>query len=110
MNNTLETKNQKPIYAPKKNWLGISDWIVDKIGVRPATWKPILKVFKAIVAGSKYMESPIFGPIYKSLMSERFRQQFPNVKMLVGLTKNNPMRIASLGQVTPQMVREMERA
>jgi Pyruvate/2-oxoacid:ferredoxin oxidoreductase delta subunit len=68
MNNTLETKNEKPIYTPKKSRLGISDWLVDKIGVRPATWKPILKVFKAIVAGSKYMESPIFGPIYKAAM------------------------------------------
>jgi Pyruvate/2-oxoacid:ferredoxin oxidoreductase delta subunit len=64
----MNTPPQKTIYAPKKSWLGISDWIVDKIGVRPATWKPILKVFKMIVAGSKYMESPIFGPIYKRLM------------------------------------------
>lgn len=68
MNKTLEAKTQKPIYTVKKSWLGISDWIIDKIGVRPATWKPILKVFKLIVAGSKYMETPIFGPIYKSLM------------------------------------------
>lgn len=58
----------KPVYKAKKSWLGISDWIVDKIGVRPATWKPILKVFKLIVAGSRYMEKPIFGPIYKRLM------------------------------------------
>jgi len=64
----LDTNNSRPIYTPKKSWLGISDWIIDKIGVRPATWKPVLKVFKLIVAGSKYMESPIFGPIYKRLM------------------------------------------
>ena len=64
----MDTIPQREIYVPKKSWLGISDWIVDKIGVRPATWKPILKVFKMIVAGSKYMESPIFGPIYKRLM------------------------------------------
>lgn len=59
---------EKPVYQPKKSFLGISDWIVDKIGVRPATWKPILKVFRLIVAGSKYMEKPIIGPIYKRLM------------------------------------------
>ena len=64
----MEPTSQKKIYVPKKSWLGISDWIVDKIGVRPATWKPILKVFKMIVAGSKYMETPFFGPIYKRLM------------------------------------------
>jgi Pyruvate/2-oxoacid:ferredoxin oxidoreductase delta subunit len=64
----MEQTPLKKIYTPKKSWLGISDWIVEKIGVRPATWKPILKVFKLIVAGSKYMETPIFGPIYKRLM------------------------------------------
>ncbi|MEA5079820.1 MAG: 4Fe-4S binding protein [Anaerolineaceae bacterium] len=68
MNQLPETKVEKPIYTVKKSWLGISDWILDKVGVRPATWKPILKVFKMIVAGSKYMEKPVFGPIYKRLM------------------------------------------
>ena len=68
MNETRTPINQKPIYVPRPRGLGISDWIVDKIGVRPVTWKPILKVFKAIVAGSKYMETPIIGPIYKKLM------------------------------------------
>jgi Pyruvate/2-oxoacid:ferredoxin oxidoreductase delta subunit len=68
MNQINTTTKQKPIYTPRKKGLGIGDWIVDKIGVRPSTWKPILKVFKAIVAGSKYMEAPIFGPIYKKLM------------------------------------------
>jgi hypothetical protein len=64
----MNTNGKKPIYAPKKSRLGISDWIVEKIGVRPATWKPIFKVFKMIVAGSKYMETPIIGPIYKAAM------------------------------------------
>ena len=68
MNTRLSHDTPKPIYTPKKSWLGISDWIIDKIGVRPVTWKPILKVFKLIVAGSKYMDKPIFGPIYKRLM------------------------------------------
>jgi Pyruvate/2-oxoacid:ferredoxin oxidoreductase delta subunit len=68
MNTTTTKVEEKPIYTVKKSWLGISDWIVDKVGVRPATWKPILKVFKAIVAGSKYMETPFFGPIYNRLM------------------------------------------
>jgi Pyruvate/2-oxoacid:ferredoxin oxidoreductase delta subunit len=68
MSDTYKPINEKPIYTPRKKGLGIFDWIVEKIGVRPLTWKPILKVFKAIVAGSKYMDSPIFGPIYKRLM------------------------------------------
>lgn len=68
MNNMQTTDNTKPVYVPRKSWLGISDWLIDKLGVRPATWKPVLKVFKMIVAGSKYMESPVFGPIYKRLM------------------------------------------
>ncbi|MCX6056092.1 MAG: 4Fe-4S binding protein [Chloroflexi bacterium] len=68
MDQNTTTHQSKPIYVTKKSWLGISDWIVEKIGVRPATWKPILKVFKMIVAGSKYMEKPIIGPIYKRLM------------------------------------------
>ena len=68
MNATKTDKASKPVYTPKKSWLGISDWIVDKVGVRPVTWKPILKVFKAIVAGSKYMETPIIGPVYNRLM------------------------------------------
>lgn len=58
----------KPIYQSKKSRWGISDWIVDHIGVRPATWKPILKIFRMIVAGSKKMDTPVFGPVYKRLM------------------------------------------
>lgn len=68
MAKNVSSKMTKPVYQVKKSWLGVSDWLVDKIGVRPATWKPILKVFKMIVAGSKYMEKPIIGPIYKRLM------------------------------------------
>ena len=68
MNIVNSTENEKPVYVPKKKGLGIADWVIDKVGVRPVTWKPILKVFKAIVAGSKYMEAPIFGPIYKAAM------------------------------------------
>lgn len=66
--NEVKTAEKKPIYTPRKSWLGISDWIVDKVGARPATWKPILKVFKAIVAGSKYMETPVVGPLYNAAM------------------------------------------
>ena len=68
MNTEAKPPVEQPIYVPRKSWLGISDWIVDKIGVRPITWKPVLKIFKLIVAGSKYMDAPIFGPIYKRLM------------------------------------------
>ena len=65
---TETTTAKKPIYQVKKSWLGISDWIVDKVGVRPATWNFILKVFRLIVKGSKHMDAPVFGPIYKRLM------------------------------------------
>jgi Pyruvate/2-oxoacid:ferredoxin oxidoreductase delta subunit len=68
MNTAKSSEGKRPVYVPKKSWLGISDWIIEKIGVRPVTWKPILKVFKMIVAGSKYMGAPIFGPIYNRLM------------------------------------------
>ena len=51
-----------------------------------------------------------FRPADKSLMSERFKQHFPNVKMLVGITKNNPLVITDIHQVTPEIVREMELA
>jgi uncharacterized protein (DUF362 family) len=51
-----------------------------------------------------------FRPADKSLMSERFRQHFPNVKMLVGLTKNSPLVIKNLNEVTPEIVRQMEQA
>ena len=68
MNTVSTEENTKPVYQVKKSWLGISDWIVDKVGVRPATWNFILKVFRMIVRGSKHMEAPVFGPIYKRLM------------------------------------------
>ncbi|NMC86806.1 MAG: 4Fe-4S binding protein [Anaerolineaceae bacterium] len=68
MNTVSTEENTKPVYQVKKSWLGISDWIVDKVGVRPATWNFILKVFRMIVKGSKHMEAPVFGPIYKRLM------------------------------------------
>jgi uncharacterized protein (DUF362 family) len=51
-----------------------------------------------------------FRPADKSLMSDRFKKHFPNVKMLVGLTKNNPMIITDIHQVTPKMTRKMELA
>jgi Pyruvate/2-oxoacid:ferredoxin oxidoreductase delta subunit len=63
-----EAEIRKPVYKHKKSLLGISDWIVDKFGVRPYSWKFILKVFKLIVSGSKYMEKPVLGPIYNRLM------------------------------------------
>ena len=58
----------KPVYKHKNSFLGISDWILDKVGVRPFSWNFILKVFKMIVKGSRYMEKPVFGPVYNRLM------------------------------------------
>lgn len=46
----------------------------------------------------------------RSLLGERFQKHFPNVKMLVGLTKNNPLQITDIHALTPKMVREMELA
>lgn len=51
-----------------------------------------------------------FRPADRSMMSDRFRKNFPNVKMLVGLTINNPLTITDINEVTPEMVREMEAA
>ncbi len=60
--------DRKPVFVPKNKGLGIADWIIDKIGARPATWKPTLAIFRLILNGSKKMQSPIIGPIYKRLM------------------------------------------
>jgi len=59
-----------------------------------------------IIGTPKYFN---FRPADRSLMSDRFKKNFPNVKMFVGLTKNNEThKIQNVDDVTPEMVREME--
>lgn len=87
----------------------------EMMGVDPSANKLIIEAVRrgfgdpnVEVIGTKRVVK--FRPADKSLVSERFKQHYPNVKMLVGLTKNNPMLISDVDQVTPQMVREMEQA
>ncbi|MCE1254445.1 MAG: 4Fe-4S binding protein [Anaerolineae bacterium] len=68
MNRTPEFPKTKPVYEIKNSRLGLSDWIKEKIGVRPESWPFMLKLFKLILSGSKYMKNPVIGPIYKRLM------------------------------------------
>jgi len=50
-----------------------------------------------------------FRPADKSMLSGRFRENWPRVKILVGLTPNNHKHvITDINAVTPEMVREME--
>ena len=49
-----------------------------------------------------------FRPADNSMLSERFRKNWPDVKILVGLTPNMKMEINDVNAVTPEMVREME--
>lgn len=59
-----------------------------------------------IIGTPKYFN---FRPADKSLLNDRFRKNFPNVKVLVGVTKNDAIhKITNLGDVTPELVREME--
>ncbi len=59
-----------------------------------------------IIGEPKYFK---FRPADRSLLGERFRTNFPNVKMLVGISKNDDThKITQIDQVTPEMVREME--
>ena len=46
----------------------------------------------------------------QSLLSDYFHKQFPNVKVLVGHTKNNAPKVTSLDKVTKSLVREIEKA
>ena len=87
----------------------------EMMGFDPSTNKLIIEAVRrgfgnpnVEVIGTKRVVK--FRPADKSLMSERFKQHYPNVKMLVGLTKNNPMVISDVSEVTPQKVREMEQA
>ena len=49
-----------------------------------------------------------FRPADNSMLSERFCKNWPDVKILVGLTPNMKMEINDVNAVTPEMVREME--
>lgn len=49
-----------------------------------------------------------FRPADNSFLSERFLKNWPDVKILVGLTPNMKMEIHDIHSVTPEMVREME--
>jgi len=46
----------------------------------------------------------------QSLTSDYFHRQFPNVKVLVGHTKNNAPKVTSIEKVTKELVREIEKA
>lgn len=50
-----------------------------------------------------------FRPADRSLMSERFHKNWPNVHAYVGHTNPNAPEINSLSEVTPEIVREMEK-
>lgn len=51
-----------------------------------------------------------FRPADNSMLSERFRKNWPDVRILVGLTPNCKVEINSLSDVTPELVREMEKS
>lgn len=50
-----------------------------------------------------------FRPADNSFLSERFRKNWPDVRILVGLTPNADIKINSLSEVTPELVLEMEK-
>lgn len=56
------------------------------------------------------VEPTPFKPADRSLFSESFNSQYPNVRVLVGHTKNYPSKISSIEQVTPKVVKEIEKA
>jgi Pyruvate/2-oxoacid:ferredoxin oxidoreductase delta subunit len=56
------------IWVPKKNGLGIKNWLIDHTSAHSYSWKIYLKVFKGIVKGSKLMKYPVVGKLYKTLM------------------------------------------
>lgn len=59
-----------------------------------------------IIGTPKYFK---FRPADRSLLSERFQANFPNVKLLIGVTKNDTThKITSVDEVTPELVSEME--
>jgi len=87
----------------------------EMMGFDPSTNKLIVEAVQrgfgdpsAEIIGKKKIVH--FRPADKSLIGERFHKNFPNVKMLVGLTKNNLMTITDIRQVTPETVRQMELA
>ncbi|MBD3190416.1 MAG: DUF362 domain-containing protein [Candidatus Heimdallarchaeota archaeon] len=56
------------------------------------------------------VEPTPFKPADRSLFSETFNSQYPNVRVLIGHTKNNPPEISSIEEVTPEIVKEIEKA
>ena len=51
-----------------------------------------------------------FRPADRSLFTARFRERFPQVRVLVGHMKNQAPKVAEPGPIAPETVREMERA
>jgi hypothetical protein len=87
----------------------------EMMGFDPSTNKLIVEAVqrgfgdpKVEIIGKKKIVA--FRPADKSLIGERFHKHFPNVKMLVGITKNNPLILTDISQVTPEKVRQMELA
>lgn len=56
----------KPMYKAKTT--GIKKWAVDAIAVKENTWELYVKLFGLISKGSKLMQYPIVGSLYKRLL------------------------------------------
>ncbi len=48
--------------------LGINNWIKNKTAATPENWKTVLKVFKLIIAASKFSRYPVLNQILEYLM------------------------------------------
>lgn len=93
-----------------------TDWIATKImGIDPEEIE-LMTHAKRLGFGDKDVK--VVGEIKvtpyrradQSLISDYFSNQFPNIKALVGHTKNNAPKINKLDDVTPEVVRQIEKA
>lgn len=55
-------------YKPKSKGIGFQDWLKDKIGATPKTWRLTAMLFRPLPTLAKVSKYPVLGPLFKWLL------------------------------------------
>jgi len=64
-------------YRPRFKGLGIHDWVKDRIGVTPRTWKFTAMLFRILPTAARLCKYPVVGPLFKwTLMFSPYEERY----------------------------------
>lgn len=93
-------------YQPKSKGLGIHDWLKDKIGATPRTWKIFTLVFRLLPGAARLAKYPVIGSIVKwGLMFSPYDRRFTQ-----GVTLPLNVDLSDSAEKTPVPIDLMKKA